>query len=210
MPEDIRNKSQISNEDIIGLNFVRAPGCYVFRKYYKQGLRSQILEVLDQLVAACHKSFDLGSFEVWCQAFPDFHLFETLQALPEAPLALADRLERVVQSLGGSEATAAIDEPQTPVRIDEEVAKIAVPVRHEIVEDLHDQALLVPTPSIRWFDLPLPGTLEFTDGSPEPDADATRVPADIPQHDRWHPVQSEQAIQLVGCNIVLEVVVPVE
>jgi len=47
MPEDIRDKSHISNEDVIGLNFIRVPGCYVFRKYYKQGLRSQIMEVLD-------------------------------------------------------------------------------------------------------------------------------------------------------------------
>ena len=47
MPEDIRDKSHITNEDVIGLNFIRSPGCYVFRKYYKQGLRSQIMEVLD-------------------------------------------------------------------------------------------------------------------------------------------------------------------
>jgi len=47
MPEDIRDKSHISNENVIGLNFIRVPGCYVFRKYYKQGLRSQIMEVLD-------------------------------------------------------------------------------------------------------------------------------------------------------------------
>ena len=47
MPEDIREKSHISHEDVIGLNFIRASGRYVFRKYYKQGLRSQIMEVLD-------------------------------------------------------------------------------------------------------------------------------------------------------------------
>jgi hypothetical protein len=47
MPEDIRDKSHISNEDVIGLNFIRSSVHYVFRKYYKQGLRSQIMEVLD-------------------------------------------------------------------------------------------------------------------------------------------------------------------
>ena len=47
MLEDIRDKSHISNEDVIGLNFIRSPGYYVFRKYYKQGLRSQIMEMLD-------------------------------------------------------------------------------------------------------------------------------------------------------------------
>jgi len=47
MTKDIRDKSYISHEDIIELNFIRKPGVYVFRKYHKQGLRSQIMEVLD-------------------------------------------------------------------------------------------------------------------------------------------------------------------
>ena len=47
MIKDIRDKAHISHEDIIELNFIRKPGAYVFRKYHKQGLRSQIMEVLD-------------------------------------------------------------------------------------------------------------------------------------------------------------------
>jgi len=47
MIEDIRDKTHISHEDIIQLNFIRKPGAYVFRKYHKQGLRSQIMELLD-------------------------------------------------------------------------------------------------------------------------------------------------------------------
>jgi hypothetical protein len=47
MIKDIRDKDHISHEDIIELNFIRKPGAYVFRKYHKQGLRSQIMEVLD-------------------------------------------------------------------------------------------------------------------------------------------------------------------
>jgi len=47
MTTDIRDLPHISHEDVIGLNFIRSPGKYVFRKYYKQGLRSQIMEVLD-------------------------------------------------------------------------------------------------------------------------------------------------------------------
>jgi hypothetical protein len=46
MTKDIRDKSHISHEDIIELNFIRKPGTYVFRKYHKQGLRSQIMEML--------------------------------------------------------------------------------------------------------------------------------------------------------------------
>ena len=47
MIKDIRDKAHISHEDIIQLNFIRKPGAYVFRKYHKQGLRSQIMEMLD-------------------------------------------------------------------------------------------------------------------------------------------------------------------
>lgn len=48
MPIDIRDKPHISHEDIIQLNFIRDAEAYVFRKYHKQGLRSQIMEVLDR------------------------------------------------------------------------------------------------------------------------------------------------------------------
>ena len=47
MTEDIRDKSNITHEDVLSLNFIREPGAYVFRKYHKQGLRSHIMEVLD-------------------------------------------------------------------------------------------------------------------------------------------------------------------
>ncbi|MBW2604001.1 MAG: hypothetical protein JRE28_06740 [Deltaproteobacteria bacterium] len=47
MIKDIRDKSYISHEDVLALNFIRKPCAYVFRKYHKQGLRSHIMEVLD-------------------------------------------------------------------------------------------------------------------------------------------------------------------
>lgn len=45
--EDIRDKVNIHSEDITGLNFIKDSGRYVFRKHYRQGLRSRIMEVLD-------------------------------------------------------------------------------------------------------------------------------------------------------------------
>jgi hypothetical protein len=47
MIKDIRDKSHITHEDVLALNFIREPGAYVFRKYHKQGLRSHIMEVLN-------------------------------------------------------------------------------------------------------------------------------------------------------------------
>jgi hypothetical protein len=46
MYEDIRNKSTISHSDVIALNFVASSPPYVFRRHYRQGLRSHVMEVL--------------------------------------------------------------------------------------------------------------------------------------------------------------------
>lgn len=47
MPEDIREKPSLTHKDVLGLNFIRVPGIYLYRRYYCQGLRSHIMEVLD-------------------------------------------------------------------------------------------------------------------------------------------------------------------
>lgn len=47
MAEDIRDKPTLSPRDIHGLNFIRVPGTYVYRRHYRAGLRSHIMEVLD-------------------------------------------------------------------------------------------------------------------------------------------------------------------
>jgi hypothetical protein len=46
MPEDIRDKPYLNQKDILGLNFIRAPASYLFRRHYREGLRSHIMEVL--------------------------------------------------------------------------------------------------------------------------------------------------------------------
>jgi len=47
MPEDIRNRPSISHADVTALNFVRSSAPYVFRRHFRQGLRSHIMEILD-------------------------------------------------------------------------------------------------------------------------------------------------------------------
>jgi len=47
MPEDIREKLSLNHKDVLGLNFIRVPGIYLYRRHYCQGLRSHIMEVLD-------------------------------------------------------------------------------------------------------------------------------------------------------------------
>jgi hypothetical protein len=48
MPMDIRDKAFISHDDVIGLNFINDSGPYIFRRHYRQGLRSHILQVLER------------------------------------------------------------------------------------------------------------------------------------------------------------------
>jgi hypothetical protein len=47
MPQDIRNIANIDHKDVVGLNFIKSDGKYVFRRHFRQGLRSHILEILD-------------------------------------------------------------------------------------------------------------------------------------------------------------------
>ena len=47
MPQDIRNLAHIDHKDVVGLNFIRSDGKYIFRRHFRQGLRSHILEILD-------------------------------------------------------------------------------------------------------------------------------------------------------------------
>ena len=48
MKEDIREKASLNHEEVVRLNFVREAGPYVFRRHYKQGLRSHVMEVLQK------------------------------------------------------------------------------------------------------------------------------------------------------------------
>lgn len=56
MTQDVREKPSLSADDVLRLNFIRQPGRYVFRRHYRQGLRSHIIEVLDPDDVAREKS----------------------------------------------------------------------------------------------------------------------------------------------------------
>ena len=43
---DVRDAPYINHEDVLALNFIRDPGAYVYRRHYRTGLRSHIMEVL--------------------------------------------------------------------------------------------------------------------------------------------------------------------
>ncbi len=46
MKEDLREKTSLNHQEVVGLNFVKDSRSYFFRRHYKQGLRSHVMEVL--------------------------------------------------------------------------------------------------------------------------------------------------------------------
>jgi hypothetical protein len=46
MHEDIRDKAYIDHDDVIALNFIKSPGRYYFRRHFRQGLRSHVMEII--------------------------------------------------------------------------------------------------------------------------------------------------------------------
>ncbi len=48
MSEDIRDKHILDHTDVIALSFVSASTPYVFRRHFRQGLRSHVMEVLNK------------------------------------------------------------------------------------------------------------------------------------------------------------------
>lgn len=44
--EDPRDKLSLTHGDVVAMNFVRAPGVYVYRRHFRAGLRSHIMQVL--------------------------------------------------------------------------------------------------------------------------------------------------------------------
>ncbi len=46
MQEDVRDRPHLNEKDVLMLNFIRNPGVYVYRRHYRQGLRSHIMELL--------------------------------------------------------------------------------------------------------------------------------------------------------------------
>ena len=47
MSKDVRDTPYLNHNDVVGLNFIRNPSRYCFRRHYRAGLRSHIMEILD-------------------------------------------------------------------------------------------------------------------------------------------------------------------
>jgi hypothetical protein len=55
MEPDIRDRPYLTHEDVLGLNFIKDPCPFIFRRHHRTGLRSHVLQVLDPLDVAREK-----------------------------------------------------------------------------------------------------------------------------------------------------------
>jgi hypothetical protein len=99
MSKDIRDKPAIRHEDVAGLNFIRTDSPFYFRRHFRQGLRSHIMEILPQSEVAAETA---GIVEDGVRRFP--------RARPEHMLRIfRARLETLEQALSEIERVKVVE-----------------------------------------------------------------------------------------------------
>ena len=69
--QDIRDKPYLNHHDVSALSFIRSQDRYFFRRHYRHGLRSHIMEVLDQEdLEKETKGLDVGGVRRYPRARP--------------------------------------------------------------------------------------------------------------------------------------------
>lgn len=93
MTQDIRDQPYLNKEDFLALNFVKESGGYSFRRHYRQGLRSHIMEVIHpQDIEKETKGIIVRGMRHYPRAVPlkMFRIFRTkFETLKEAKKELA-------------------------------------------------------------------------------------------------------------------------
>lgn len=98
MPEDIRDKPYITHDDVVGLNFINPSPPYVFRRHYRQGLRSHVMELLHPGDVELETTGTLiDGHRRFPKATPHkiFRLFRTRLQIPQEALTEIERVKIV-------------------------------------------------------------------------------------------------------------------
>ncbi len=102
MPEDIRDKPYITHDDVVGLNFVNPSSPFFFRRHYRQGLRSHVMEILHKRDLELETA---GTLIDGRRRFPKaaphkiFRLFRTRLQVPQEALIEIERVKFVEKYL---------------------------------------------------------------------------------------------------------------
>lgn len=102
MLEDIRDKPYITHDDVVGLNFVNPSTPYVFRRHYRQGLRSHVMEILHKRDLELETAGALiDGHRRFPKAIPHkiFRLFRTRLQVPQNALVEIKRVKIVEKYL---------------------------------------------------------------------------------------------------------------
>ena len=103
MRQDIRDKASIRHDDVIGLNFINAASPYHFRRHFRQGLRSHIMEILKQAdVEIENRGTVVDGVRWFPRAKPTrmLRIFRTRLASIDNALAEIRRVKKVENYLG--------------------------------------------------------------------------------------------------------------
>jgi hypothetical protein len=103
MTQDIRDKPAIRHEDVVGLNFIRTGGPFVFRRHFRHGLRSHIMEILKSAdVEAENAGIVVAGNRRFPRARPThmLRIFRTRLQTLESALAEIERVKAVTAYLG--------------------------------------------------------------------------------------------------------------
>jgi len=103
MLQDIRDKSSIRHDDVVGLNFIKTTSPYFFRRHFRQGLRSHIMEILKQAdVVIENRGTVVDGVRWFPRAKPTrmLRIFRTRLASIENALAEIRRVKKVENYLG--------------------------------------------------------------------------------------------------------------
>jgi len=103
MTEDIRDKPTIRHDDVIGLNFINASSPYFFRRHFRQGLRSHVMEILKRAdVEVENNGTTVGGVRWFPRARPThmLRIFRTRLETLAGALAEIERVKVVADYLG--------------------------------------------------------------------------------------------------------------
>ena len=101
--DDIRDKPSIRHADVVGLNFIRSSGPHVFRRHFRQGLRSHIMEILKQADVEMENRGTVVDGLRWFPRAKPTHMlriFRTRLASIDSALAEIKRVKKVENYLG--------------------------------------------------------------------------------------------------------------
>lgn len=96
MIQDVRDKSFLNPDDITRLNFIRPKVPYVFRRHYRQGLRSHIMEVLDPGDVALEKNGVVSEGIKWFPRAKPRKMLRIFRTRFDSLQAARDELHRVI------------------------------------------------------------------------------------------------------------------